>query len=342
MIDKVDLRVPRTTGFSREFDSIYREFRGDPKGPFRESKLYAASADLREYGFPALLHTYCKRDKEGNHKLELIDTGQMGLSQMRTQVERIFAVDSGRLGLMRLDLTADVPGVSVGWFEQHIIAKWKRRTCSIGELREGVEFCELGTRGLETFYLGRRPNVFRIYNKIAELMKQYRLMVRRTKKAERADLPGFEAVHGYPASGFVLTRVERQIGGCRDGRLPCPINSFRELRRAADFNPFEKLQFVAGGSVEPNPDDFEFEMFCAGMHLRQQAERWGTHRLKQWINQHSTRNGARVMEKYAAFMPASEGITHGSDPSRFPAWFETQPLWALPSLSASWNLRPIP
>jgi hypothetical protein len=75
MIDKVDLRVPGQTPYSPEFQRLYQDLRNDPKGPFRFSQYYLAVADLRPYGYQALLHTHSRLDKEGNHKLELIDTG---------------------------------------------------------------------------------------------------------------------------------------------------------------------------------------------------------------------------------------------------------------------------
>ena len=306
MIDKLDLRVPRLAGFSAEFQRLYQDLRNDPKGPFKPSKHYTAVADLRRYGYPCVLHTFCNSDKEGNHKLEVIDAGLLGYSRMQAEIARVFAVDSRRLGLMRLDLAADVHGVSVNWFEQHVIAKWKRYTCSYGRTSADFEFCEMGRRGVETFYAGRRPCLFRIYDKIAELLHQHARMVRRLSREARANCPSFEETSGYPET-LILTRVERQFGG---GRLPVKLATFGALRRAAEVNPFEPLILTAAGAVEPNPRDHDLTRYLAGMQLRSMVQRQGIHRVKQWINKHSTRNGSRYLETYAQFLPAvGEGIT---------------------------------
>src|SRR5579871_2642585 len=75
MMDKLDLRVPPGAPFTSDFGRLYSELRQRGKeDPFHQSRLYHASGDLRPYGFDAILHMYC-RAGEGNHKLELIDTG---------------------------------------------------------------------------------------------------------------------------------------------------------------------------------------------------------------------------------------------------------------------------
>src|SRR5215472_3362920 len=91
MIDKVELRIPAQARFTAKFDRLYREIRNEPKlNPFRGSQHYSAVGDLRAFDYQAILHMHCARDKKGNHKVELLDTGAMSYAAMHNEVERIF------------------------------------------------------------------------------------------------------------------------------------------------------------------------------------------------------------------------------------------------------------
>src|SRR5262245_17949289 len=125
MIDKLDVRVPAATPYSREFSALYAELRNDPKGPFRPSRHYLATADLRPTGYRAILHTHCKFGR-GDHKVELIDTSTRGFNEIVNEVTRVFDVNPSGLELIRVDLAADIPGVPVTWFLSHTRAKFKR------------------------------------------------------------------------------------------------------------------------------------------------------------------------------------------------------------------------
>lgn len=306
MIDKVTLRVPFDAPYAAKFGDLYKAIRNDPKGPFHQGQHYIATADLRDYGHPVVLHTHCLRDERGNHKLELIDTGAMSYSGMRHEINRIFATSTATLGVMRLDLAADVLGLSVSWFEQHVRARFKRWTADLGKFDEEVQFARMGRTGIETFYLGKRPNLFRIYNKIEELRNQYAQLKRRAKRdsGDAAQIEPFETIFGYPEKGFVLTRVERQISG---SRMPGPLATFQNLRGAAQFNPFENLVFVEVGRSEPNPEDYDLPTYCTGMFIRQLIETQGIHRTRQFLNQHSKRNANRILQRHSDFLPPGAG-----------------------------------
>jgi hypothetical protein len=303
MIDKVELRVPHFVPYSRDFGHLYQELRNDPKGPFKRSMHYLSVADLRDYGHPVILHTHNIHDKKGNFKLELIETGGMYYGQMAREITRIFDAEAGPLEPMRVDLAADVDGVPVTWFQQNIRAKFKRWTAGIGTLEGPMEFSEMGRRGIETFYLGKRPNVIRIYNKVAERQHRYALLNARAKRKNTpvSELLTFEQMFGHPPVGVTLTRVERQIAG---GRVPEHLGTFHKLRDVASFDPFENLVYVGLGKAEPNPDDYELTEYLTGMQIRSMVERDGFHRFLQFANKHSKRNGSRLLKQYADFLPA--------------------------------------
>jgi hypothetical protein len=306
MIDKVEVRIPARAPFSREFGSLYRDIHNDPRvNPFRGSRHYICAGDLREFGYEAILHMGCVRDKQGNHKLELLDTSTMSYARMCNEIERIFDLDARRLCLMRVDLAADVRDVPVGWFARHVRARWKQWVCEIGKIEpEAPEYARMGRQRVETFYLGKRPNCFRIYDKIAEYHHQYARLTRDISDA--AELPSFEGVYGYPERGLTLTRVERQMGA---GRLPTQIDTFGKLKASAEFNPFERLTFLACGAREPQIEDYGITTYGVGMWLRGQAEDIGMHRLRALVNKHSGGHASRIFQQYADFLPADAGIT---------------------------------
>lgn len=306
LIDKVDVRIPAQAQFSREFGRLYRVIRDDPNpksNPFRPSRHYITTGDLRDFGYEAILHMGCVRDKRGNHKLELLDTGKMSYARMQNEIERIFDLDARGLPLMRVDLAADVLGVPVEWFFRHVRAHYKQWVCDIGEVDcQTPEYARMGRQEVQTFYLGKRPNVFRIYNKLAEYHHQYEQLTRGASDA--VELPSFENAYGHPESGIVLTRVERQIGG---GRIPPQINTFGKLKTSAAFNPFDRLDFLAAGVAEPRIEDHGEMVYLAGIGLRHLVEEIGLHRTRSLLNRCG--HAARILDNLRAFLPAEVGIT---------------------------------
>jgi hypothetical protein len=304
MIDKLELRVPHFEPYTPDFGRLYQELRNDPKGPFKPSAHYLSVADLRDHGYPVILHTHNIHDKKGNFKLELVETGGKTYREMAREVSRIFETEPGPLGVMRLDVAVDVPDVPVSWFQKNIRAQFKRWVADIGRLGLDCEFSEMGRRGIETLYFGKRPNVFRIYNKVAERQYRYAQMAARVKRSGTlAELPSFADKFGHASEGVTLTRVERQIAG---GRFPQHLGTFHKLRVLPDFDPFERLMFAGVGKPEPNPDSYDLTHYLAGMQLRALIERDGIHRVRQFINRHSQRNGSRFLKNYGDFLPADD------------------------------------
>ena len=295
MIDKLELRIPCDAPFHPEFNRLYSELRANPKiDPFRRSRHYELVGDLRPYGYDVILNMHYRWGKVGNHKLELVGTGQMSYARMINEIEEIFQIDAMRLGVMRVDLAADVNGIPVGWFQERVKARHKQFIAEFGS----AEFVEMGRGGIQTLYFGRRPNLFRIYDKVAEYKDQFQKMTRQLDSA--LPKPTFEQTYRIPEDGYVLTRVERQIGG---GRVPEQLATVADLRRAPDFRPFDALGIITGGEAEPNPDHYTFEHYCTGMYLRDLAQRHGMHVAIRFITRYSNRNTKWALEKYRDFLP---------------------------------------
>lgn len=225
MIDKIELRLPYFTTFQKDVGFLIREVDYTTyTSRVRKSQYYAGVANLRDLGIDALLHIRFKRG-QGTH------TGKKTYSQLAVQIERVMVGDINGLEMMRLDLCADIPNVPVVWFQSRMCFKHKRITHDIGPLRYEV----IG-KTVETLSAGRRPNIFRIYNKVEESKMQFRKMCK--KASVDSDPLVFEKEFGFREDA-TLTRIERQHGG---GRLPEQITTFGELHRAPDYNPFHPME----------------------------------------------------------------------------------------------------
>ncbi len=298
VIDKLEVRIPARTPYTRAFASLYSELRANPKkDPFHSSRYYGAVADLRPYGIETILHAHCKFGKDGDHKIELLETGKRSMAFMINEIEQIFDVNPMKLEIMRVDLAADVEDVPVWFFQDTLRASYKQVT---NDIERADQLTRMGRGEVQTIYLGRRPNLFRVYNKIAELTLQYSALER--KVGATGAIPSFEELYGYSREGFVLTRVERQIGG---SRVPEQISTIERLRRnAIEFDPFERLEFLAGGKPEPNPEEYDLSRYLQGIGLRTTVETLGMQRTRRLINRKSPGNAARVCRNFRDFLPA--------------------------------------
>ncbi len=118
MIDKLELRIPSATEYTRAFGSLYVSLWSDSvNNPFRPSRHYAAVGDLRHFGYDVILHAHCKHGEAGNHKLELIDTGVRLFHELLQEVEAVFEGYASILEIMRIDFAVDVIGVPVVFFK---------------------------------------------------------------------------------------------------------------------------------------------------------------------------------------------------------------------------------
>lgn len=76
--------------------------------PFHAAQQYEYAADLREYGHRVRLSLYNRRDKQGNHKLEILDAGEMKRAELLDEITQIFDIETQELGIMRVDFAVDI------------------------------------------------------------------------------------------------------------------------------------------------------------------------------------------------------------------------------------------
>jgi len=331
-IDKTDLRVPAQTPFSEELRPIVAKLQYGPALGFSPSRFYRLTGDLRkkelykEHIKPieAVLHLDFRYGK-GGHKLEIVDAGKKTLAQQKEIVRRVFDVDPDSLELMRVDLAADVCGVSVPWFREHSRFQFKHFASDIDKAGENeMEFIGMGNADAQSIYAGRRPNCVRIYNKVAELYRQWLKLKRACDRynrgllkmdmseQERADAirvaPTFDEFclyEGFAAlTGTTVTRVERQIGG---DRFPAELRTFADLQHAHEFNPFAALQII------PNSEVMDYMSPPKGMPVRDWLALIGLQTMKQqlggiqqahaFVLKNGNGNGRRILESLLSQMP---------------------------------------
>src|SRR5215469_9644621 len=100
----------------------------------------------------------------------------------------------------------------------------------------------MGKGGIQTLYFGKRPNVIRIYDKVAEYKSQYAKLLR---DKEDGAVPTFEEFCGLKETD-VITRVERQMGG----KIPEQFSTVEQLRTLDTYGPFDNLKIMVGGTFE--------------------------------------------------------------------------------------------
>jgi hypothetical protein len=301
------------------------ELKRKPVPYFRPSKHYQYSCDLREvFGIDAYLHLSFRRRGRKNHKIEIIDSGEKSLSQIAEIIAGLFDVDPWRLEVMRIDLAADVEGVPVSWFKDHAYVNRKQFSSQIAKSHEQeLEYVAMGSAVAQTMYAGKRPNLFRIYDKLAEWRIGWRKILRDYSRfnelldgLEMSDdqryygqrcPPTFQehckqfGYHFQPSN--TLTRVERQIGG----KMPPEYATLADLRYAHELDPFTALQIIPGMCprvVEPPREGASVYNWLAAAGFEWLKEQMGSAQMaRQFVLKHGNNNGKRVLESLTKSAP---------------------------------------
>jgi len=328
MIDKVDIRIPWLTPFSREIGDVIAQLRHGHVYPFRPAKFYSCVGDLREsHGIDAILHLNYKfsRDHKTSSKLEIIDAGKKTIVEMAEIIRRIINIDPFECELMRLDLASDIFGVPVHVVRDLARFRYKRFATRIEKSFEiELEFRAMGTADSQTFNAGRRPNFIRIYNKIKELYGQWLKLKQRcerfNKQMKSFDMSaeqlyygarfcptfeGFCLAEGFECfEGLTVTRIERQIGAAQ---FPEELRLFGDLRNAHLFNPFTAVKILPSGvirSFEQPPPGVSIRDWLAAMGLDRLRQEFGnSHQACSYVQKYGNGNGKRVLESLFSIMP---------------------------------------
>lgn len=223
-----------------------------------------------------------------------------GYSDLVAQIESTVECGIDDLELMRIDLCADMYGIPVEWFLERARVKYKRVAHEIGVLK----YQRIGKAGIQTLSAGKRPNMVRFYDKVAEAKDQLQSLQR--KRSRDADELTLEREFGI-AENAVITRIERQYGG---QRLPTGIDCFCRLSRLPEYNPFTNVEICNGtGARVPTIQDRGLDAWLAGTRLRQLQLEMGEQQFRRWLNVNTSRNGARYRKQYFDFLqPDWDGV----------------------------------
>jgi hypothetical protein len=325
MLDKVDVRVPDSTGPGPALAEPFEQLRKRPTSPFRPSHRYQYTCDLREvFGIDAVVHLWFRHGRP-MHKIEIVDAGEKTLADMEQIITQLFNVDVRMLELLRIDLAADIEDVPVPWFREHSFVNRKQFSARIEKSAESeLQFVGMSTAHAQTIYAGKRPNLIRVYDKLAEWYIQVKRLERDAKRfnarMDGMDLteeqifygkripPTFEEfckARGYTyRQNSVLTRVERQMGG---QRLPEALRTFGDLYRAHEFTPFEALRIVPGSShgfiAEP-PRGVSVHNWLASLGFNALQQHLGSAQLASSLVMRLGRgNGKRVLQSLSESAP---------------------------------------
>ena len=315
MIDKLDLRVPGVVPLTREFAAVYASTMGDPKR-WRSSKHYAKTASFEDCGYPVILHMDCMMTKKNLHKIEILQTGEKTIGEMRRIAGSIFDCDPGGMGIMRLDLTADVEGVSVDWFKRHTLVQFKKTTRQHFNVETGLTVRK-GTA--ETLYAGVKPNQIRIYDKTAERRMQYSKYLAKFIRAT-SEMPdsfeveptSFEAMFGI-SERRMITRVERQVAARDIEKLG--ITTVQSLQRIDSVRPFANMIFFDTPTSGPSLEGYSFHDKLAIEALQTRIHEFGISETLAWMRSQTGKNFLRAKERYGPFLRVNENVV-GIDSDR--------------------------
>jgi hypothetical protein len=161
-----------------------------------------------------------------------------------------------RWGLVRssrIDLNADIVGVPVYFYRQSVRIPRKRKAVECGTFAQSFN-----SAGVETYGVGRSPDLTRFYNKIKEL-----------------DSKGTDTAAFPP----VLTRVEREMQYRK-----CPVATAEDIPKLQNYRPFDNLQFFVTPQIAAlqrldHPDSFYKQYVVSKM-----AEDFGMHETARILN----------------------------------------------------------
>lgn len=298
-VDRLEVRCQPelrfTESFHREFQSLQRWMKRDRHGH------YSGVLNLAELGVARgiLFLGYTRRRSDPHGKFQLLDVAELSKKEIVSEIGSVYDADPGTLEIMRLDLYADVRDVNVLWFDQHAFAKNKRSVGRIGthtridrtrrELRHG----EKGW----TLYLGGRNGGLKIYDKTEQ--RKY-LLKRENRVAPAGMTQSFEERFRY-VPDVVVTRVERSYASTK---MPSQLYTLGLLfANAADFDPFDTLQFVSGGEKVVSDEGFSPMRYAAGLGVRQLIVQHGYQYVYRWWNSKSKNNAKRDLQRFEKFFP---------------------------------------
>ena len=292
-IDKLDLSVSAkarfTPAFKRAWNSPEIEKLKKPGG------LYSVKADLRKVGLPVIVSFEHLHHKHLGPKMEIQRAGDMYYSQLAEVHEQIFEGDAFEDEILRVDLTADVHGVTVQEYGRamwHLYKQTHQQEYGDGDYYHLTR--SVGRGAAQTLYYGRKPHQMRFYNKTLHRLQVLLPALHRQQKKHGIPPSSFQEVYGYDPFEIV-TRVERHMGD-RETRDVWGVQKFGEIHRLAQCDPFERLRFVEDARGGRSLNDLDGAARAFILLLRNERDDVGVDQMKTWLR--SQYRDPRAFRKY--------------------------------------------
>src|SRR5580704_9021821 len=280
-IDKLDLRIPKAARLSEQLAFILSQDLGSMAFGTR---LYQRRVELSHLGWALNLNLDNKKD--GHHKLELLAVGKLKLTEIVQGIREVFEVDPLALEIMRVDAKVDTTDYSVTWFYENARVWQKRYSEEYGHFHAEH-------KTFESLYLGKRPSVFRIYDRLGYLRTTYLKLERALTNSQRAQT--FEEFSGYGRDLATLTRVERQFGS---DDIPASIETLCKLRtNAFELSPFKPMQFLARVISDESIDCLDGTQFLKAQALQRLLEKHGYQGARKILERKTSRNAMRLLDR---------------------------------------------
>jgi len=280
-IDKLDLRVPKTTSFTEQLEQFLNN--GIREEAHSGTRYYRFAANLTRCGLPSKL--YFRHRRNGNHKLEIARTAGMTLHGIISAIGKLFLIDPWLLEIMRIDFAVDVPDYTVEWFRRRARVIHKRSSAEHGQF-------SFERTTIQTLYFGKRPHLFRIYDKAEQERSQHRHSCKRNRNELGHSV--FEQKYGY-SPDTVLTRVERQYGA---GRVPKEIGTLAKLQQnVLTLNPFERLRFLPSTISENSANQLTGDAFLKTHGFLRLLELHGNAEATRILDHKTSRNTQRLLRQ---------------------------------------------
>ena len=221
--------------------------------PFKSNMYYSQVVDLRVAAdIDAMLHLNAR--KTGTHKIQLIEAGKKCYGEISQTVSQIIEEHPDLQSVARVDAFADIAdGPEVKWMVQSLRAKWAQWQAEFGTVQfedalgKKMNWSDMGRAEVKTMYMGKRPNCFRVYDKLNERFRAWMLEKRRHERAvSRIVLE--KALEAAPLDNGVKAAIHSDGKATRDfyakqlvcsGRYYAPFPDFVSWFREQSSGPMQ-------------------------------------------------------------------------------------------------------
>lgn len=294
MIDSLELSVPHNTTRQIRNWADVPDKRAEKDQPYIRKANFLFDKKHRRSGkslnvFVYYGHKHPIRRESQHYKVQFVETHSMTAAQLQDQLHELFVLSDleiRRLKTMRVDFALDVPWVPIQWFRENCYIPFKQHS-------DGVRSTESIIRGYTTLVIGKRPDFYKIYDKVKEI------------KHHKKSSPFMGAISGEPE--LTLSRIERQCSGVG---IPIHLRTFGGLLEgAAEFKPFGLLRFRKN-AAKPDSEKWKANKWLKCMGLKAAVDDLGEIAVRKRLNRDGLNKASHYFTRYSDLLcPMGEQLT---------------------------------